>query len=308
MASPRFTPRQLGAFVAVANVRSFGKAGESLCLSASAVSQLVSELESAIGFRLFDRTTRSVALSPAGREFLPAAKSVLRNIELAQITADDIRNRAAGVVRVAAPMVMASTALPAAIKAYAQKRPRVVVRIRDAAIDGLVDMVSSAEVDLAVGSDQAVGEDVVRRVLFESPWVLWCSSSHPLASCRDVSWSQLIKQPLVVAGRDHERTLALTHARGGADDGITSVDIVDNISTAFGMAAAGLSATIAPTYVVSLAQPFGLVMCPIVEPEVMRQVCIYHSADRAVSPAASGFLEHLIDWFDGKDDPSTWGQ
>lgn len=308
MVSSRFTPRQLGAFVAVADVRNFGKAGERLSLSASAVSQLVSELESAIGFRLFDRTTRSVSLSPAGREFLPSAKGVLKNIELAQLTADDIRNRAAGVVRVAAPMIMASTALPAAIKAYAEDRPKVVIRIRDAAIDSLVDMVANAEVDLAIGSDQAIGDDVVRQMLFRSPWVLWCAPNHPLASSREVSWAQLRQQPLVVAGHDHERTIALTHAGVDKDDRITPVDIVDNISTAFGMAAAGLAATIAPTYVGLLARPFGLVMCSIVKPKVMRQVCLYHSANRVVSPAAEGFREHLIAWFGGRDDPSTWGQ
>ena len=87
MAQARFTLRQLSAFVTVSITRNFGKAGDRLSLTASAVSQLVGELESAIGFRLFDRTTRSVSLSPAGREFLPSAKSVLKHMELAQAAA-----------------------------------------------------------------------------------------------------------------------------------------------------------------------------------------------------------------------------
>lgn len=333
MVSSRFTPRQLGAFVAVAEVLSFSKAGDRLSLTASAVSQLITELESAVGFRLFDRTTRSVSLSPAGREFLSSAKGVLKNIELTQVTADDIRNRAAGVVRVAAPMVLASTALPAAVKAYTADRPKVVIRIRDAAIDGLIDMVHNAEVDLAIGSDQAVTEDVVRQVLFNSPWVLWCAPSHPLVRGRDLSWTelrqhplvvaraadsrspgatswaQLRRHPLVVAGHDHERTIALIHAedKKNKDVRVTPVDIVDNISTAFGMTAADLAVTLAPSYVSSMARSFGLVMCPIGRPQVMRTVCLYYSSSRAVSPAAEGFRDHLISWFEGRDDPSTWG-
>lgn len=86
------------------------------------------------------------------------------------------------------------------------------------------------------------------------------------------------------------------------------VDIVDNISTAFGMAAVGLAATIAPAYIGVMARSFGLAKCRIVKPQVTRQVCIYHSANRVVSPAAEGFLEHLIAWFKGSDDPRTWGQ
>ncbi|GAA4353986.1 LysR family transcriptional regulator [Variovorax defluvii] len=309
MVSSRFTQRQLSAFVAVADVRNFGRAGERLNLSPSAVSQLVSELESAVGFRLFDRTTRSVALSPAGREFHASAKDVLKRIELAQIAADDIRNRAAGVVRVAAPMIMASTALPHAISAYKAIHPKVVIRIRDSAVDALIDKVANAEVDLAVGSDRVIGDQVARHPLFRSAWALWCAAGDPLASREQVSWAALRLQPLVLAGYDHERSIALAHAGGGGGENshVNIVDVVGNISTAFGMAAAGLAVTIAPTYTGSLARTFGLAMCPIAEPPVMQQVCLFHSASRVVSPAAQGFLEHLVAWFGGSDDPNAWG-
>ncbi|MGF6609449.1 DNA-binding transcriptional LysR family regulator [Paraburkholderia sp. WSM4175] len=302
MPSPRFTPRQLCAFIAVADVRSFAKAGERLSLSASAVSQLVSELESSIGFRLFDRTTRSVSLSPAGREFHPSARSVLTHMELAQAAVDDIRNRAAGIVRVAAPLVLASTVLPAAVKAYTNRQPKVLVRIRDTSVESLIDMVNSAAVDLAVGPDQTVSEGVTRLDLFKSPWVVWFDPTHPMVERREISWAELRHCPLVVAGRDYERTISLTHGEYHENDRITPVDIVDNISTALGMAAEGLGLVIAPAYVGLLGRRFGLVMRPIVQPAVTRQVCFYHSSARTVSPAAQGFREHLIAWLAGKDD------
>ncbi len=218
MPHPRFTPRQLAAFVAVAQARSFRKAGEQLSLSSSAVSQLVGDLELAVELRLFDRTTRSVVLSPAGREFLPSAMSVLKHMQLAQNSADDICNRASGVVRIAAPLIMASSVLPALIKEYTRTRPKLVIRIRDAPVDGLVDRVSNADADFAIGADQPVGDDIVRKDLFKSPWVLWCSASHPLAGYQSIPWSQLRHQPLVVAGRDYERTVALTHGESSSRD------------------------------------------------------------------------------------------
>ncbi|RQR23741.1 LysR family transcriptional regulator [Burkholderia sp. Bp9142] len=301
MSFARFTPRQLAAFLTVADVRNFGKAGERLNLSPSAVSQLIAELESAIGFRLFDRTTRSVSLSPAGREFLAPAKSVLKHIELAQTAAEDIRNRAAGVVRIAASLVIASTILPDAIKAYTSDHPKVVIRIRDAAVDNLVDMVASADVDLAIGPDQGVGDDVTRIGLFKSPWVLWCPARHPLAKRRTIAWVDLRQQTLVAAGRDYERNVSLMHAGASEDERIVPMDVVDNISTALGMAAAGIALTLAPAYVGLLARPLGLVMRPIVKPDVMRQVCLYCASTRAMSPAAEGFRDHLIGWLKGQD-------
>ncbi|RQR40464.1 MULTISPECIES: LysR family transcriptional regulator [unclassified Burkholderia] len=301
MSGARFTPRQLAAFLAVADVRNFARAGERLNLSPSAVSLLIAELESGVGFRLFDRTTRSVALSPAGREFVVHAKSVMRNIELAQAAADDIRNRAAGIVRIAAPLVIATTMMPTAIKRYGQTHPKVVIRIRDAAVDNLVDMVANGDVDLGVGPDQTVGDDVARIELFKSPWVLWCAPDNPLSKRGRITWSDLRKQPVVAAGRDYERNVSLMRAGVADDERIAPMDVVDNISTALGMAAVGLALTLAPAYVGLLARPLGLVMRRIVEPEVMRQVCLYHSASRAVSPAAEGFRQYLVDSLSGME-------
>ena len=91
-------------------------------------------------------------------------------------------------------------------------------------------------------------------------------------------------------------------AGAAEDERIAPMDVVDNITTALGMAAAGLALTLAPGYVGLLARPLGLVMRRIVDPEVMRQVCLYHSSNRAVSPAAEGFHQHLIEWLGGRDD------
>jgi DNA-binding transcriptional LysR family regulator len=292
----RFTLRQLEAFAAVAELRNFTAAAERLGLTAQAVSQLVAELEATIGFRVFDRTTRRVALSSAGRDFLPSALSVLRHLQAADSAADDLRRRAAGLVRVGAPLVLAGAALPAAIRAHGTAQPRVVVRIRDLAVDKLADAVAEGDVDLAVGPDRPTGTDVAAQPLFDSPWVLWCAPTHPLAKARRLRWADLREQPLVAAGRDHERSVAQMRLSAPADARVTPVDVVDNISTALGLAAEGLAATLAPAYVGVLAQNFGLVMRRVVEPETVRQVCLYRPLVRAMSPAAQSFAEHLAQW------------
>lgn len=72
------------------------------------------------------------------------------------------------------------------------------------------------------------------------------------------------------------------------------VQVVDNISTALGLAAAGLCYTISPAYVQALALPLGLVMRKIDKPVVMREMSLFRAADRTLSPAATGFGEHVI--------------
>lgn len=292
----RFSFRQLEAFVAVAEAHSFTGAADRLGLTSQAVSQLVADLESVLSFRLFDRTTRRVGLSSAGRDFFGPAETVLRHMRAAESAASDVRNRAAGVVRVGAPLVLASCALPAAIRAYQQRRPKVVVRVRDLPVDALVDAVAAGDVDLAVGPDRPIGHEVARDPVFESLWVLWCAPTHPLARRKQLRWADLRQVPLVAAGHDHERSVASMHANAPDSERVRPVDVVENISTALGIAAQGAAPTLAPAYVGVLARSFGLVMRRVRDPETVRTVCLYRSTIRELSPAAEGFAAHLGDW------------
>ena len=280
MSLTRFTIRQIEAFVAVAEARGISAAAGRLGLTAQAVSQLVAELEGHLGFRVFDRTTRSVTLTTAGRDYLNAAETVLRHVQAAESVAADVRNRASGIVRVGAPRVLAATALPSAVLAHRATRPKVSVRI-------------------AIGPDRAVGDDVLRVPLFDSPWVLWCSPAHPLAARTSLVWRDLHGHALVSAGRDHERSVAQMMLTQPEDSRVMPVEIVDNVTTALGAAAQGLAATLAPAYVSAIAASMGLVMRRVREPETIRKVCLYRRANRPLSPAAEGVAEHLAAWLPG---------
>lgn len=290
----RLTIRQVEAFIRVVELRSFSAAARDLGLTVQAVSQLVAELETTVGFRVLERTTRRVDLSSAGRDYLPSARSILRHVQAAESAADDVRHRASGLVRVGAPLVLAATALPQIIQRHAELRPRVVVRIRDVAVERLVEAVASGDVDLAVGPDRATGGEARARALFDSPWVLWCTPKHPLAAGRRrIRWTDLRGVPLVAAGRDHEISVERMRLSAPDDERVAPVDVVDNLTTALGIAAQGAAATLAPAYVGVLATSFGLVMRRVVEPETVRKVCLYRPVGRSPSPAAQGFAEFV---------------
>ena len=76
-----FTSRQLSAFLLVAQHHSFTRAAEALFITPSGLSLLIRELENQLGFRLFDRTTRHVALTAHGRQLLAVARRSLEELE-----------------------------------------------------------------------------------------------------------------------------------------------------------------------------------------------------------------------------------
>src|SRR3954451_20459769 len=79
------TTRQLKAFVLTARHQSFSRAAEELFITQSGMSVLVRELETQLGFRLFERTTRKVMLTEPGSKFLSVADRSLRELETAAL-------------------------------------------------------------------------------------------------------------------------------------------------------------------------------------------------------------------------------
>lgn len=292
----RFTPRQLEAFIAVHEAQGFGAAAQRLALTPSAVSQLVAELEDAIGLRLFDRHTRKVVLTPSGHAFLEPAAAVLAQLAQADRTAADLRRRAAGQVCVVAPQVLAATLLPALIEDLMRTQPALQVSVRDTPVDRLVQSVAHADADLAIGPDLDADETVARLPLADSPWVLWCAVGHPLAQQATVRWPDLRQHKVVSAGRDHERSVPAMALERPLGERIVPTEVVDHVTTALGLAARGLAVTLAPAYVQGLAHSMGLVMRRVVEPEATRQVCLYRPARRACSAAAEALAAHLARW------------
>src|SRR6202012_2381516 len=203
----RVTIRQFEAFLAIVDLHSIGAAADRVGLTSSAVSQLLADLETELGFRLFDRTTRRVNLSSAGQDFLSSAESVLRYVRAAAQSADDIRNRAAGIVRIGAPLVLAATALPAAIAEYARDKPKGGVRICDTVVEQLVERVESGDVAPGLEPERQSAPRVRCDPPFASPWVMWCAPSHPLNTRRRVLWPHLREVPIVATGRDPERAV-----------------------------------------------------------------------------------------------------
>jgi Transcriptional regulator len=144
----RVTIRQFEAFLAIVDLHSIGAAAERLGLTSSAVSQLLAELETELGFRLFDRTTRRVNLSSAGQDFCrrPNRCCAMCAPPPSPPTTSAIARPAS--CESARRWCSRRPRLPAAIAEYARDKPKVVVRICDTVVEQLVERVESGDVDL----------------------------------------------------------------------------------------------------------------------------------------------------------------
>jgi len=286
------TLRQLRAFLAVADCASFTEAARQLHLTQAAMSVLVRELEAELGVRVLDRSTRRVELTEAGRDLYPFAQRVLRELEDAVSSVGELRDKKKGLLRVAAPQMMACTLMPQVIAAYRERYPQVEVQLWDTVPELMIERVLSAQVELAVGPDVAAPPELARRPLLSDRHHFICKPDHPLARRKQVRWRELAGLPFIAPTHDFMRRLEPELAAAGqAAPLVLPVHQVSYMTTALGLVAAGLGVTAVPSYAAPLVQGHGLAMRPLVDPVFYREVCIFSAAARSLSPAAQGFVE-----------------
>jgi DNA-binding transcriptional LysR family regulator len=149
---------ELEAVEAVARRGSFRGAARELSISASALSHAVGALEARLGVRLFNRTTRSVALTEAGEDFLAAVSPALSAIRGAVEAADRHRDTPAGLLRINSSRGAAEHYLMPIVLAYCVRYPD--VRVELVTDDALIDIVRDGY-DLGVRPIDATPADMI---------------------------------------------------------------------------------------------------------------------------------------------------
>lgn len=149
----RPTLSELKALTAVCSLRSFRKAADELEVSASTLSHMIRDLETRLGTRLLNRTTRSVAPTDAGERLVGRVAPLLDELDVALVEVTQSKDRPSGIIRLTASDTVASLLLDDVIPAYLARFP-----------DMAVDMVAKAEfVDIVADGFDAgfrLGEDV----------------------------------------------------------------------------------------------------------------------------------------------------
>ncbi len=186
----------LAVFAKVVELRSFAAAAEDLAMSKATVSKAVTRLEERLGARLFNRTSRRLALTDAGQSLVERATRVLAEAQAAEEEASHQSSAPRGVVRIAVPMSLGITTLGPVLPAFFAAYPEVSVdlHLSDATVD-LVGMgfdMALRIADLPDSSLVARRLRAVKRHVVASPayWDAHGRPTHPasLAEHRGVTY------------------------------------------------------------------------------------------------------------------------
>jgi DNA-binding transcriptional LysR family regulator len=192
--------QQLRYAVALADAQSFTKAAVNEYVVQSALSQQLRKLEDELGVTLFERTTRTVAPTPAGETLLPLMRQVLAGVDQIKFGAQSISGTIAGRLTVGMMEVPSESLDVAALMATFHTRyPEVSVTLRSGGSDLLIDAVRDRKLDVAiVGSNlpPTTGR-LTFTALFVEPLVAVLPAHHDLAAAGAVRLDELAPLPFI---------------------------------------------------------------------------------------------------------------
>jgi DNA-binding transcriptional LysR family regulator len=292
------------AFARAASLGSYTAAARSLSVSPSAVSKSIQRLEQHFGLKLFSRTTRSLTLTPEGRDLHQRTLRLLREVEEIEQAAVAARAEPAGTLRVTAPLPIGVYVLAPALPRFRAQYPKLSVDLRLG--DRFVDLVEeSIDVAIRVG-DLADSRLISRRLAphrlcaFASPDYLTRRGTprhpdelagHDCVNFRYQSSGQALRWPFRVGGRE----LEIMSAAG------IIVDVSDAVAAVL---AAGGGIGISPTYVAASYVRRGELVPVLTEFAVERTtVTALWPENRRGSPNVRAFLTFLSEIFPS---PAPW--
>ncbi|HBL64753.1 MAG TPA: LysR family transcriptional regulator, partial [Achromobacter sp.] len=210
MARINFDLQELQAFVA--ERASFRAAADDLHLSQPALSRRIDKLESILGARLLERTTRRVSLTQVGRIFLERARSAIDELESAVLSIGDLAAQRGGLVTVACVPSVAYYFLPSVIRDYTERFPRIRVRIIDETANTVLNSVVTGRADFGISFFGTQEPDVDFKAVLREDFVLAVRRDHPLATRRSVSWEDLSQERFMTVAKESGNRLLIDDA------------------------------------------------------------------------------------------------
>lgn len=289
--SSHLSLRQLRAFWLVAQEGSMTRAAQQMHLTISALSMLVRTLEEELGVRLFERTTRRMELTEAGRQFMPAVRDVFLALDSGVQTLQEGKRRKSERLTLATSPLLAGTVVPAVIAKFRERFPNVDVTLVDVPVDQVVAHVRESKADFGICTADAALTDLIAQVLYQDTLMLACSPDHPMAERTQATWSDLIDQPLILLNPG-------TGMRRLTDQALSEFTLrlkpafeVANIQTAIGLVAAGLGVSVLPAYSLARATDGQVRAIALTDPVVSREIVALCTRARPFSMAAEAFLK-----------------
>ncbi|GAB2191656.1 LysR family transcriptional regulator [Sessilibacter sp. MAH1] len=288
------TIKQLSAFVALAQSRSFAEACERLHLSQPALSISIKNLEEALGGALFFRSTRSVHLTPEGEAFYPAAQRLLGDWQQTLGDVVNAFNLKQGRLILSTMPSFAVSVLPKVLREFRDRFPNINILLHDVLNESVIDQVREGRSELGVCFNPGKSDDLTFIKLFNDELVGVVSKDHPLASQSRIKLPELLLSPLIVLQAPSSLRLYVEQTLAARGLGFAAAIEVNQLATVGQLVGLGLGVSVVPRLCEQQMIDSGAVCVALDQPILNRDIGIVYRTRFALSSPAIAMRDLLV--------------
>lgn len=298
--------RQIRYFVGVSEAGSLLKASARLHIAQPALGQQIAALERDLGTRLFDRSSRGVALTEAGKAFLEHAKVLLADVERARAVVRDSSRVPSGEVSIGLTTTVSLIATVPILQACRERLPQVRIRIVEAYSGFLREWLVSGRLDLALLYGDAPDAVLARQPLLDDPLAFVAGPQGP-ALPRRMKLAALARRPLVLPGRDHGLRRIVDDACDSSGVALDVVAEIESLPSVKRAVEAGLGSTILPLGAVADEVAAGRLRAVAIDsPALLRRVVCATPVTRPGTAAAAAVAALVVEVLRQMVDDGRW--
>ena len=301
--------RTMESFVRVVRAGSFTIAANQLGLSRALVSRHIGELETRLGVRLLNRTTRSLSVTDEGRAYLDFCEQMFRQIDVSEHALGHARSEPAGPLKVAVPKSFGTVHMADAVVDFAKVQPRlrVTLILEDVSFRRGYDFVERG-IDLAVRISSLQNASVIEHEIGSIEWIVCASPDYLAQAGRPAKPADLSDHACLVhvnvAANDH---IWRFEGPKGAVKGAVAVKVssvfASNSALALRKAArAGLGITLVPRYSVAEDLASGMLVALLPRHRIApRPLFAVHPRAASAPQKVQVLVDFLRDWVAARD-------
>lgn len=298
------TLRHLRAFSELADTGSFTSASARLFVTQSSLTATIQQLESAVGLKLFDRTTRSVVMTEAALRFKVKVDEILRGFDTAISGLQAHAQGQVGHIRIAVAASFLYHIMMSAIAEFRLTYSSITLTLRDAGAAHVEQLVIDGDVDFAI-ADRPKNNEVLEYVplLTDRYGVVFRNDFHLASSSRPLRWDRLPSEGFIALTPDtgissflQDRVSHLAVFKGRHDEASSTTSLYALISQ-------GNCFSILPALAANLAGFAQFSFRPLVEPILHREIGLITRRLRSLTPSATRLVDTLTSAIDRQELP-----
>ena len=270
--------RDLKYIIAVAETRHFGKAAERCFVSQPTLSGQIKKLEEELGVAIFERTQRSVEVTPVGETILEHARQIMEQAEIIEQLAQAQQDPLAGPLRVGAIPTLSPYLMPLILLPLKQQYPQMKLVLSEELTDTLLARLRNHEIDAALLATP-VEEDLEALPLFNEPFWLAYPRQHPFYAKEKITRRDLDSVNLLLLAEGHclaQQAMDVCHLKEREQHGEMADLRAASLETLIQLVGAGFGCTLIPALAMrgSWTTDSGVVAQPLELPDAYRRVSL----------------------------------